>query len=98
MENAWLKSELASAVAMICNLGPEYELAEGAGDSQEAEKGGEMERGGRGQMAAQKTSEALQMKDEYAKHLLDMVSMRQVCFGRVGLVVRVVERGVGCDW
>ena len=53
VENAWLKSELASAIAMLCNLDPDYELEEGAGNSQELEKGG------RAQMAAQKTSEAL---------------------------------------
>lgn len=88
VENAWLKSELASAVAMLCNLDPDYELEEGAGDSQEPEKGAEMERGGRAQMAAQKTSEALQLKDEHAKHLLEMLSMRQVCLGGWGHLCR----------
>ena len=79
VENAWLKSELASAVAMLCNLDLDYELEEGAGDSQEPEKVAEMERGGRAQIAAQKTSEALQLKDEHAKQLIEMLSMRQVC-------------------
>lgn len=87
VENAWLKSELASAVAMLCNLDPDYELEEGAGDSQDPEKGAEMERGGRAQIAAQKTSEALQLKDEHAKHLLDMLSMRQVCWVGGGIAV-----------
>ena len=36
------------------------------------------------EMAAQKTSEALQLKDEHAKHLLEMLSMRQVCLGGWG--------------
>lgn len=80
VENAWLKSELASAVAMLCNLDLDYELEEGAGDSQEPEKGAEMERGGRAQIAAQKTSEALQLKDEHAKQLIGMLSMQQVCW------------------
>lgn len=78
VENAWLKSELASAVAMLCNLDLDYELEEGAGDSQEPEKVADMERGGRAQIAAQKTSEALQLKDEHAKQLLEMLSVRQV--------------------
>lgn len=90
VENAWLKSELASAVAMLCNLDLDYELEEGAGDSQEPEKGAEMERGGRAQIAAQKTSEALQLKDEHAKQLIEMLSMRQVCW-----VAEDVDLGAG---
>lgn len=78
VENAQLKSELASALAMLCNLELDYVLEEGAGDSQEPEKDAEMERGARAQIAAQKTSEALQLKDEHAKQLLEMLSMRQV--------------------
>lgn len=78
VENAWLKSELASAVAMLCNLDPDYEIEEGAGDSQDPQNGTEMDSGRRAHLAAQKTAEALQMKDEHAKHLVDMLAMRQV--------------------
>jgi autophagy-related protein 11 len=77
VENAWLKSELASAVAMLCNLDPDYEI-EGAGDSQDPQNGTELDSVGRAQLAAQKTAEALQMKDEHAKHLVEMLAMRQV--------------------
>ncbi|XP_024403661.1 autophagy-related protein 11 [Physcomitrium patens] len=78
VENAWLKSELASAVAMLCNLDPGSGLEEGAGDSQDPGKSAEMERGGRAQNAAQKTAEALHLKDEHAKHLKSMLAMLKV--------------------
>ncbi len=80
VENAWLKSELASAVAMLCNLDPDFELEEGEGDNQDPERGGgEAERLGEVHTAAQRTAEALHLKDEYAKHLHSMLAMRQVC-------------------
>ncbi len=80
VENAWLKSELASAVAMLCNLDPDFELEEGEGDSQDPERGGgEAERLGEVHTAAQRTAEALHLKDEHAKHLHSMLAMRQVC-------------------
>lgn len=78
VENAWLKAELASAVAMLCNLDPDYEVDVGAGDSQDPQNGKEAERVGKTQLAAQKTEEALRLKDEHAKHLHDMLAVRQV--------------------
>lgn len=90
VENAWLKSELASAVAMLCNLDLEYELEEGADDSQEPEK--VAERGGRAQIATQKTSEALQAKDDYAKQLLEVLSMRQAQCNSYEKRVRELEQ------
>ncbi|KAJ7550899.1 hypothetical protein O6H91_07G123700 [Diphasiastrum complanatum] len=61
VENAWLKADLASAIAMLCSLEPNVEV----------------EVGGDNQSVAQKTAEALNLKDEYAKHLQKMLALRQ---------------------
>ncbi|GAB4853637.1 hypothetical protein Ancab_017828 [Ancistrocladus abbreviatus] len=59
VENAKLKAELASAIAMICSLSPELEY-----ESLDDSKVDSLLKN-----AAEKTAEALQLKDEYVKHL-----------------------------
>jgi autophagy-related protein 11 len=79
VENAWLKSEFASAVAMLWNLDLDFELEEGEGDSQDPENAGEVQRLAKAHSAALKTADALRLKDEHAKHLHAMLAMWQVC-------------------
>lgn len=68
MENAKLKAELASAIATICSFSPDigYGLAD---DS-------EMDIILRN--TAEKTAEALQLKDDYAKHMLLELKEKQM--------------------
>lgn len=68
VENAWLKAELASAVAHICTLDPEFVYDSVDESSVE----------GLLQISAQKTAEALRFKDEYAKHLQNSLKSKQV--------------------
>lgn len=79
VENAWLKSEFASAVAMLWNLDLDFELEEGEGDSQDPDNAGEVQRLAKAHSAALKTADALRLKDEHAKHLHTMLAMWQVC-------------------
>lgn len=67
VENAKLKAELASKVALICSMSVEldYELLD------------ESEQDSLLKNAAEKTSEALNLKDEYAKHLQSMLKVKQ---------------------
>lgn len=68
VENAKLKAELASAIALICSygLGLEY-------DSLDDSKRDDLLKN-----AADKTAEALHLKDEYGKHLESMLRMKQI--------------------
>ncbi|PKI52377.1 hypothetical protein CRG98_027303 [Punica granatum] len=68
VENAKLKAEYASAVALICSISPlvDYESL----DDSKVESALKN--------AAEKTSEALHLKDEYAKHLNNMLKMKQM--------------------
>ncbi|KAK9275847.1 hypothetical protein L1049_023120 [Liquidambar formosana] len=66
VENAKLKAELASAIALICSFGPEVEY-ESLDDS---------EVDSLLKNAAEKTAEALQLKDEYGKHLQSMLRIK----------------------
>lgn len=68
VENAWLKAELASKVALSCNYNPDFEALA-------ASQSGT--RGSRSLAAAQKTAEALALKDEYAKYLQSMLKGSQ---------------------
>ncbi|KAJ4839785.1 oligomeric, coiled-coil, peripheral membrane protein [Turnera subulata] len=68
VENAKLKAELASAIALICSLYPEYEY-ESLDDSKID---------GMLKNAAEKTTEALRLKDEYGKHLQSMLKEKQM--------------------
>ncbi|CAL1358665.1 unnamed protein product [Linum trigynum] len=68
VENAKLRAELASKIALICSLMPEVEL-ECLDDSK-------ME--SLLKNAAEKTTEALQLKDEYGKHLQSMLKEKQL--------------------
>ncbi|XP_042487340.1 autophagy-related protein 11-like [Macadamia integrifolia] len=68
VENARLKAELASAIALICSFRPEIEyesLDDGKLDSILKD-------------VAEKTAEALHLKDEYGKHLQSMLRMKQM--------------------
>lgn len=68
VENAKLKAELASVIAHICSLCPETEYA--ALDDSKLDillKN-----------AAEKTAEALHLKDEYGKHLQSMLKAKQL--------------------
>ncbi|KAJ9129023.1 hypothetical protein P3X46_034214 [Hevea brasiliensis] len=66
VENAKLKAELASAKALICTLSLEYE-------SVDDEKVDSLLKN-----AAEKTAEALQLKDEHGKHLQSMLKAKQL--------------------
>ena len=68
VENAKLKAELASAIALICSFGLEVEY-----DSLDDSKRDDLLKS-----AADKTAEALQLKDEYGKHLESMLKMKQI--------------------
>ncbi|KAJ7979578.1 Autophagy-related protein 11 [Quillaja saponaria] len=68
VENAKLKAELASAIALICSLGPEVEYK-----ALNDEKLDNLLKN-----AAEKTAEALHLKDEYGKHIQSMLKMKQM--------------------
>ncbi|XWS16962.1 hypothetical protein CRYUN_Cryun33cG0026800 [Craigia yunnanensis] len=68
VENAKLKAELASAIALICSLGPEFEY-----ESLDDSKVNTLLKN-----AAEKTAEALHIKDEYGKHLQSMLKAKQM--------------------
>lgn len=68
VENAKLKAELASSIALICSRCPEieYEVL----DDERLDK--------ILKNAAEKTAEALHLKDEYAKHVQSMLKMKHM--------------------
>ncbi|XP_039024116.1 autophagy-related protein 11-like [Hibiscus syriacus] len=68
VENAKLKAELATAIALICSLGPEFEY-----ESLDDSKVNTLLKN-----AAEKTAEALHLKDEYEKHLQQMLKEKQM--------------------
>ncbi|XP_062157943.1 autophagy-related protein 11 [Alnus glutinosa] len=68
VENAKLKAELASAIALICSLSHEVEY-ESLDDNK---------LDGILKNAAEKTAEALHLKDEYEKQLQSMLRMKQM--------------------
>ncbi|GMI92861.1 AUTOPHAGY-RELATED 11 [Hibiscus trionum] len=68
VENAKLKAELASAIALICSWGPEFEY-----ESLDDSKVDTLLKN-----AAEKTAEALHLKDEYEKHLQQMLKEKQM--------------------
>nr|DAD45404.1 TPA_asm: hypothetical protein HUJ06_003634 [Nelumbo nucifera] len=68
VENARLKAELASAIAVICSFSPELEY-----ESLDDSKLDSLLKN-----AAEKTAEALHLKDEYGKHLQSMLKMKQM--------------------
>ncbi|PSS04330.1 Autophagy-related protein [Actinidia chinensis var. chinensis] len=68
VENAKLKAELASAIAIICSFGPEVEC-----ESLDASKVDSMLKN-----AAEKTAEALHLKDEYGKHLQSILKVKHM--------------------
>lgn len=78
VENAWLKSELAAAVAILCNLDPDIEIddaREGDVEVQQA-TGGEYPTCS-SRLATRKTSEALKLKDEHAKVLQSIITAQK---------------------
>ncbi|GLT97614.1 hypothetical protein SLE2022_151700 [Rubroshorea leprosula] len=68
VENAKLKAELASAIALICSLCPETEY-----ESLDDSKLDNLLKN-----AAEKTVEALHLKDEYGKHLQSLLKAKQM--------------------
>lgn len=68
VENAWLKAELASAVAFISSFAPD--IYYDAVDENSIE--------GLLQKAAQETSKALNLKDEYVKHIENDLKVKQL--------------------
>ncbi|KAJ7955679.1 Autophagy-related protein 11 [Quillaja saponaria] len=68
VENAKLKADLASAIALICSLCPEVEY-----ETLDDDKLDNVLKN-----AAEKTAEALHLKDEYGKHLQSMLKMKQI--------------------
>lgn len=67
VENAKLKAELASKVALICSMSAELDY----------ESFDERELGSVLKNAVEKTSEALNLKDEYEKHLQSLLKVKQ---------------------
>jgi uncharacterized coiled-coil protein SlyX len=67
VENAKLKAELASAIALICSLCPEIEY-----ESMDESTVGSLLKN------ADKTTEALRLKDEYGKHLQSLLKAKQI--------------------
>ncbi|PON99335.1 Autophagy-related protein [Trema orientale] len=68
VENAKLKAELASKIALICSFCPEIEY-----ESLDDSKLDSLLKN-----AADKTAEALHLKDEYEKHLQSMLKKKQI--------------------
>ncbi|KAG2668139.1 hypothetical protein I3760_15G146300 [Carya illinoinensis] len=68
VENAKLKADLASAIALICSLYPDVEY-----DSLDDSKLESIMKN-----AAEKTAEALHLKDEYGKHLKSVLRKKQM--------------------
>lgn len=68
VENAKLKAELASKIALICSMSAELDY----------ESLDESKRDTLLKNAAEKTSEALHLKDEYEKHLQSMLNVKQM--------------------
>ncbi|CAL1414994.1 unnamed protein product [Linum trigynum] len=68
VENAKLRAELASKIALICSFLPELEF-----ESLDDSKMGSLLKN-----AAEKTTEALLLKDEYGKHLQSMLKEKQL--------------------
>lgn len=68
VENAKLKAELASRIALICSLCPEIEY-----ETLDDERVGNILKN-----ATEKTAEALHLKDEYVKHVHSMLKMKQM--------------------
>jgi hypothetical protein len=68
VENAKLKAELASRIALICSLCPQIEY-----ESLDDERVGSILKN-----ATDKTAEALHLKDEYIKHVHSMLKMKQI--------------------
>ncbi|KAK7388407.1 hypothetical protein VNO78_23223 [Psophocarpus tetragonolobus] len=68
VENAKLKAELAGRIALICSLCPELEY-----ESLDDERVNNILKN-----AAEKTEEALHLKDEYIKHVQSMLKMKHM--------------------
>ncbi|KAJ9557878.1 hypothetical protein OSB04_012492 [Centaurea solstitialis] len=68
VENAKLKAELASTIALLCSFSPEIEF-----ESLDDSKMGNVLKN-----AAEKTAEALRLKDEHEKHLLSMLKVKHL--------------------
>ncbi|XP_022749491.1 autophagy-related protein 11-like [Durio zibethinus] len=68
VENAKLKAELASAVALICSLGPKFEY----GTLDDSKVNTLLKN------TAEKTAEDLHLKDEFGKHLQSMLKEKQI--------------------
>lgn len=66
VENAKLKAELASAIALICSFSPEV----GYGSLDDSKLDSILKN------AAEKTAEALRLKDEYGEHLHSMLRIK----------------------
>lgn len=68
VENAWLKAELASKVALSCSLEQDFEeLYANERDPRRARS-----------LASQKTAEALALKDDFARHLQNSLKTSQL--------------------
>ncbi|XP_076897492.1 autophagy-related protein 11-like [Bidens hawaiensis] len=65
VENAKLKAELASTIAMLCSVSPETEFEDN-------------EVGNALKLSAEKTAEALRLKDEHEKHLVNMLKVKRM--------------------
>ncbi|KAF5776530.1 putative Ubiquitin-like domain superfamily [Helianthus annuus] len=65
VENAKLKAELASTIAILCSFSPETEF-------EDSEVGNALKN------SAEKTAEALRLKDEHEKHLVNVLKVKHM--------------------
>lgn len=84
VENAWLKAEYASAIALLCSIDFDFEsCASNEGDESQQNNGS---------LAAKRTIEALALKDEHAKHLRSMLNASQLQCSSYKKRVRELEQ------
>ncbi|KAI5083142.1 hypothetical protein GOP47_0002885 [Adiantum capillus-veneris] len=84
VENAWLKAEYASAIALLCSIDSDFgSLA--FSDRDEAQLSNEA-------LVAKRTMEALALKDDHAKHLRSMLSASQMQCSAYEKRVRELEK------
>lgn len=88
VENAWLKAEYASAIALLCSIDFDFE----AHTSNEGDESQQND----GSCAAKRTIEALGLKDEHAKHLQSMLNASESKCNSYKQRVRELEQRL-CD-
>ncbi|MCO5575332.1 hypothetical protein L7F22_029132 [Adiantum nelumboides] len=84
VENAWLKAEYASAIALLCSIDSDFGYL-AFSDRDESQLNHEA-------LVAKRTMEALALKDDHAKHLRSMLSASQLQCSAYEKRVRELEQ------